>query len=121
MKKIITTFILIMSFLVLVGCSNSNSVVIPSGEEKTKENDVPSIVDIDYKIDSGRYSGRADSNFIEIKISGVPEEISYRVFMLSEEIKADFDRLDLQTDEVIQFKYTVNEHEQGIIFEIKRI
>ncbi|KUO65861.1 MAG: hypothetical protein APF84_00980 [Gracilibacter sp. BRH_c7a] len=75
----------------------------------------------DFHVESGRYSGRADSNSIEIKISGVPEEMSYKVFMLSEELKDNFDGLNLQTNEVIKFKYTLNEHNQGVIFEISRI
>lgn len=75
----------------------------------------------DYKTDTGRYSGRADSNFIEIKISGVPEEMSYRMFMLSEELKKDFDSLNFQIDEVVKFNYIVNEHDQQVIFQITRI
>lgn len=35
------------------------------------------------KTDSGRYTGQADSNFIEIQISGVPDEKSWRACMLS--------------------------------------
>ncbi len=156
MKKMMTLmFILIMSMLVMLGCSSfsplqakeDNPNDIPSGQqEETAPNgsgdDVPKIEDDvdterqesnnsaqensdevknDVQTDSGRFSGRADSNFIEIKLSGVPEEMSYRTFMLSEELKEDFDRLNLQLDEVVKFKYTVNEHDQGVIFEISRI
>lgn len=71
--------------------------------------------------DSGSYVGRADNNFIEIKISGVPEENASKVFMLSEEVRTNFDSYNLQTGEAIQFDYATNEDGQTIIYRIKRI
>lgn len=163
MKRLMTIFILIISLLVVVGCSSftpsqakaDNSKDLPSGQQQeetapngsgdkditeTDKDAVPKIegdpesqekstegqennneAANDVQIDSGRFSGRADSNFIEIKISGVPEEMSYRTFMLSEELKENFDSLNFQLDEVVKFKYTLNEHDQGVIFDISRI
>lgn len=57
----------------------------------------------DIKTDSGRYAGQADSNFIEIKISGVPDENAAKVFMLSE--KNEFNDLGLETGDDIKFDY----------------
>ena len=120
MKRLMTIVILVISLLVVIGCSS----LIPSErqQEETSPNDlIDDITETDIRIDSGRFSGRADNNFIEIKISGVPEEMSYRTFMLSEELKKDFDSFNFQIDEVVNFKYTVNEHDQGVIFDISRI
>ncbi len=148
MKRLLTIFILVISLLV-VGCSSfipaeqQQEEMSPKGsgdniietekddaistdgntegkETKSTEGQVDNN-EADIRIDSGRFSGRADSNFIEIKLSGVPEEMSYRTFMLSEELKKDFDSLNFQIDEVVKFKYTVNEHDQGVIFDISRI
>ena len=120
MKRLMTIVILVISLLVVIGCSS----LIPSErqQEETSPNDlIDDITETDIRIDSGRFSVRADNNFIEIKISGVPEEMSYRTFMLSEELKKDFDSFNFQIDEVVNFKYTVNEHDQGVIFDISRI
>lgn len=73
------------------------------------------------KTDSGSYQGQADSNFIEIKISGVPDELASKVFMLSEEIKAGFEKLNLQKDNNIKFEYFENENGQKVIVKIEKI
>lgn len=73
------------------------------------------------KTDSGRYSGQADSNFIEIKISGVPDEKSAKVFMLSDELKESFNGLKLKSGDNIRFDYYVNENGQNVITLIEKI
>lgn len=73
------------------------------------------------KTDSGRYSGQADSNFIEIKISGVPDEKSAKVFMLSDELKESFNGLKLKSGDNIRFDYYVNENGQNVITRIEKI
>ncbi|NLJ30287.1 MAG: hypothetical protein GX424_01555 [Clostridiales bacterium] len=75
----------------------------------------------DIKTDSGRYSGQADSNFIEIKISGVPDENAAKVFMLSENLKNEFNDLGLETGDDIKFDYYVNESEQNVLVSIEKI
>jgi len=71
--------------------------------------------------DSGRYVGQADSNFIEIKISGVPDEKSAKVFMLGVEVKQDFENLKLNTGDNIKFQYTLNDYNQCVISKIEKI
>ncbi len=73
------------------------------------------------RTDSGKYLGRVDSNFIEIKISGVPDELSARVYMLSEEIKEGFEKYDLQQDDNIKYEYYENESGQLVIVSIAKI
>ena len=139
MKKAKILFIIIISLTVISGCSTFSSTdTPPAQQEQINDNNTETSydqgaasdksegskvvpVDSDYKIDTGRFSGRADSNFIEIKISGVPEEMSYRMFMLSEDLKEEFDHLNLEIDQVIKFKYKINENDQGVIFEITSI
>jgi|GEM_PF-2108309 len=73
------------------------------------------------KRDSGRYVGQIDNNFIEIKISGVPDSLAAKSFMLSEKVKAEFGKYGLKKDDEVMFGYYVNNHNQNIILEIKKI
>lgn len=83
---------------------------------KTKETPTPEV-----KTDSGRYVGMADNNFFEVKISGVPEAMATKVFMISDKVRAQFDSLNLQTDEEIKIKYIQNEHGQNVVQDIEKI
>ncbi len=75
----------------------------------------------DVKTDTGRYVGLADNNFFEVKISGVPEDKSFKVFMISEQVRNRFEQLDLQEDEEIKLKYIENQYGQNVVQEIERI
>ncbi|MDD4347072.1 MAG: hypothetical protein PHZ11_09365 [Desulfitobacteriaceae bacterium] len=70
------------------------------------------------KTDSGRYNGQIDSNSIEIKISGLPEEMEPHAFRLSEPIKERFNDYKLNTGDTIKFNYIVNEYGQTIITDL---
>lgn len=71
--------------------------------------------------DTGRFMGRVDNNFIQVKISGVPDEIDPSELMLSENIKEEFNRLQLEDEEEIKFEYYINEHDQKVIINIWKI
>lgn len=73
------------------------------------------------KRDSGRYVGQIDNNFIEIKISGVPDNIAARSFMLGDRLKEEFEKLGLKTGNEIGFTYRVNDNGQMVISEIKKL
>jgi len=85
---------------------------------KTKE---AMAVTPEVKTDTGRYVGLADNNFFEVKISGVPDNIAARVFMISDKIRTKFENLDLQEGQEIKIKYTPNEHGQNVVEDIERI
>lgn len=145
MKKFIAAVLLILLFAVLTGCSqgavsgakHQDSGSLPYVQEGTSNpdnsgNDHSGIAgeqnnskengEADGIItDSGRYVGQIDNNFIEIKISGVPDELAAKSFMLAYDYNEEFQRLNLQIEEVIKFRYTVNEHGQPVIFEITRL
>ena len=86
--------------------------------DKTKSGDSS---EKDIKIDSGTYLGQIDNNFIEIAISGVPEEKATRVFMLAEELKDEFENIQLSTGETIKFQYYVDEYERNVLVKIVKI
>lgn len=99
--------------------SNSEKVLIENSNNSSEENSNGQVNES--RKDSGRYQGQADSNFIEIKISGVPDDKATKVFMLSEELKAKFEQLKLKKDENIKFEYFQNKNEQMVITEIEKI
>jgi hypothetical protein len=73
----------------------------------------------DIKVDTGTYQGQIDSNFIEIAVSGVPEEKATMAFMLSEELKDEFENIPLSTGDTIKFRYYIDEYERNVIVEIE--
>lgn len=77
--------------------------------------------DLDIKTDSGRFAGQIDNNFIEVRISGVPDEIDPRVFMLSDEVKGIFESLGLNEGDNIKFDYIIGDNDQQIIIKIEKI
>lgn len=73
------------------------------------------------RIDTGKFSGMIDANFFEVQISGVPESISARVFMLTDESREIFNELKLESDDEIKIHYYVNEHEQMVVVDIEKL
>ncbi|NLY71284.1 MAG: hypothetical protein GX076_06360, partial [Clostridiales bacterium] len=71
-------------------------------------------------IDTGRFLGQVDNNFIEIKISGVPDEMDPSVFMLSENIKEQFETLDIIPEDTVKIEYYINENNQHVITNIEK-
>jgi hypothetical protein len=73
------------------------------------------------KTDTGTFTGQVDSNFIEIKLSGVPEPMSFKVFMLNDELKESFAQLKINEGDTVKFTYTVNDKQQSVISKIEKI
>lgn len=146
MKKISLFIFLVLLINLLAGCglvSHSNNeetsseqgtqsvVVQPTQEpdqaspsldetssDKTESKSEPEGT---FKTDTGTYQGQIDSNFIEIAISGVSKENAIKVFMLSDDIKKEFDGMELSVGEDIKFQYFVNESEQNVIVKIEKM
>jgi PBP1b-binding outer membrane lipoprotein LpoB len=72
------------------------------------------------KTTEGEYIGLIDANFIEIKISGQPEEEAFASFMLSEDIKKEFDELKLNSGEMVRIEYEKPEEGPPVIYHIER-
>lgn len=71
------------------------------------------------KVDTGAYQGQIDSNIIEITISGVPKEKATMAFMLADELKDEFENIQLSAGETIRFRYYIDEYERNVIVEIE--
>jgi|GEM_PF-1224871 hypothetical protein len=130
-KFLIAILVLILAFgfaISATGCivsggpveeSGSQPVVEDSGKEPGSEEEPEGEAEI--LTDSGNYIGQADNNFIEIQISGVPEDIDPKVFMISDEVRAEFDALALETGDTVRFDYFIDEHERNVLITLEAI
>ena len=72
-------------------------------------------------IDSGRFSGQAEDGaetLISIRISGVPEDVTPRIFRLTREAEDLMKQLNLQEGSEILFRYLEDENSDGLIFDL---
>ena len=112
MKKIAAVIMALM-FAGVLGCLQYGAGK-PDGQnesQKPEESEAGSLIsettepeaghEKDLKTDSGRYVGQCDNNFIEVQISGVPDTKDFRVFILSKELKANFEALKLETGRIL--------------------
>ncbi|TYQ17985.1 UNVERIFIED_CONTAM: hypothetical protein Cloal_0380 [Acetivibrio alkalicellulosi] len=60
----------------------------------------------------GEYVGQIDNNSIEIIVEKTPK--SFRI----EEVRTEFESLNLDTGDLVKVEYLVNEHNQNIILKI---
>lgn len=117
-KLVIAILVLILAFgfaISSTGCMIQSEPVAENGSEAEPE------AEAEILTDSGNYIGQADNNFIEIQISGVPEDIDPKVFMISDEVRADFDALALETGDTIRFDYYVDENERNVLITLEAI
>ncbi len=74
--------------------------------------------------DSGRYIGimvNESVELLEIEISGVPEELGSRFFQITDQIWTVIDRLELEPEEEIIFRYLEDDESEGLVFDLWRI
>lgn len=146
MKKLVFVFVLLIIAL-FTSCAVSNDEVIPRNsdeiiEEIDDENEEELIEEIeqkedtvpvnndsvteddsieDIKIDTGKFKGLADANFFEVQISGVPESVPPKTFMLTDDIREEFQELNLQQDDEIKIHYYETSEGQLIVTDIEKI
>lgn len=89
----------------------------PTDEDNTNNKDETA----DVLTAIGRYVGLADSNSAEIQLDNVTENEGFRVFKLSDEIKADFDSLGLETNDRVSIEYQEVENAQPLLLKIEKI
>lgn len=74
-----------------------------------------------FSIDSGRYMGQVETELIEVKISGTPDELPARSFRLTAEAARLVNELALDVEEEILFRYLPDQESDGLIFDLERI
>ena len=135
MKKVIVflTLSVIILSVSFTGCSSSSDDSKTTGDtgtgtENSSSTPAPTATpdnngDKEIKTDTGRYTGQIDGNSIEIKISGVPDDLAAKAFRFDENTgaKTQFEQLGLTGGENVKFRYWVNEHGQNLIIEIEKI
>lgn len=75
----------------------------------------------DIKIDTGKFNGLADVNFFEVKISGVPDSIPPKMFMLTDDVREKFENLNPQQDDEVKVHYYETSDGQLIVTDIEKI
>jgi hypothetical protein len=91
------------------------------GQKVVTKLEVITVANSDTKTESGRFWGKVTGDSIEIKISGVPDIMPPRVFGLSEQIRSDFPRYNLQQGDVIKFDYITDASSKPVIVKMERI
>ena len=74
----------------------------------------------DFRIDSGRYMGQVETELIEVKISGAPDELPVKSFRLTTEEARLVNKLALDAEEEILFRYLPDQESDGLIFDLDR-
>jgi|LSQX01.3.fsa_nt_gb hypothetical protein len=90
--------------------------VEPTNETSTENEEVSEEI----KIDTGTFNGLADANFFEVKISGVPESIPPKIFMLTDDVREKFKDLALQQDDEIKIHYYETSDGNLIVTDIEK-
>lgn len=96
----------------------SNEVEVEPTNDTSTDNDE---VTEEIKIDTGTFNGLADANFFEVKMSGVPESIPPKMFMLSDDVHEKFQDLNLQQDDKIKIHYYETNDGNLIVTDIEKI
>lgn len=139
---LLTIFILTLIFF--VGCDNYSSSDTPiidsqsennqinkeyteeryisesNNDEKTPLNVIENNINIEYKMDSGRYYG-ITNNILKVKISGIPEEQPAKEFIIYDEIIKKIEEFNIEIEDNIKFEYYINNENQSIIVELTKI
>jgi hypothetical protein len=77
--------------------------------------------ELEEKTDSGTYIRLVEPNLVEIRISGVPEQIPPRSFRLYEDVAENFNSLGLKEGDQILFNYSKNINNEDVITELEII
>lgn len=78
----------------------------------------------EFSTDSGRFVGimvNGSGELLEVKISGVPDEIASRFYKMTDKARDVIDSLDLEPEEEIIFRYLPDSESDGLIFDLSRI
>lgn len=108
---------IIVLLLILMVVYYLTSLDITFSHNTDNEEMVPQI-GTTIKTDLGRYQRHIDNEFIEIKVSGVPQVLATRTFVLPEHLKLSFESMNLGYDDIIEFHYIENEQGQYVILNI---
>lgn len=113
---------LILLGTLLTGCgANNTEQQTPPQDGMVDNSGSPTDEDTDVLTATGSYVGLADSNSAEIQIDGATENEGYRVFKLSDEIKANYDSLGLETGDRVSIEYQEVENAQPLLLKIEKI
>jgi predicted small lipoprotein YifL len=112
MKTVFKFLLLVVLVLSITGCTQSNT----TPNSTTQNEEAQASVAERAETITGNYIGLADNNFFEIEING-----EYKVFMITDDIRDKFERLNLKTGETVMIRYLENQHGQNEVLDIQRL
>ncbi|MDP3387662.1 MAG: hypothetical protein Q8S24_10525 [Eubacteriales bacterium] len=74
-----------------------------------------------YRIETGRYNGISNDGILEIKITGVPDTIAGRQYIVDDNVIQAVDDLDLMIDDVVRIHYYINEAGDNVLVDIEKM
>lgn len=72
-------------------------------------------------IESGRFIGLTEDGLLEMKISGVPEELPAKSYAITNAAREVLSGMELKEEEVILIRYINDDASDGLIFDLGRI
>jgi cytoskeletal protein RodZ len=95
----------------------------PNTQQPNTEETVSILPVIEYETitETGRFSGYPDDSHIAILISGVPESIAEKNFLIDENIRDKIDEINPDEETVFKFEYYTDENGENVIVEITKI
>lgn len=74
-----------------------------------------------YRTETGRYNGISVDGILEIKITGVPDTIAGRQYIVDDDVMQAVEDLDLTIDEVVRIHYYINEAGDNVLVDIEKM
>ena len=147
MKKWMILSILVIVVGLFTGCFNSEPEVVEeetvvSGvveeemteetpeevteetEEASSEEEEPAIddeMDEDMETTTGIYVGQIDSNSIEVELTDVSAENTFKAFRFSETVKENFGDYNLTEGDRVRISFILDENNASIIQDIEKV
>lgn len=74
-----------------------------------------------YRTETGRYNGINQDGVLEIKITGVPDPIAGRQYIVDDDTMDTVKALNLSIDDVVRIHYYINESGDNVLVDIEKI
>ena len=86
-------------------------------EDDASDNDM----DQETITDTGRFVGLIDEEHVVIKITGVPEQIASKNFLVNQKTLQKMQEIEFQEDDWVKFEYYVNDNGENCIVEMTKM
>ncbi|HBH12313.1 MAG: hypothetical protein XD91_0450 [Clostridiales bacterium 38_11] len=85
------------------------------------QNSDQSEINQQYRTETGRYNGISNEGSLEIKITGVPDAMAIRQYIVDDDVIQAVNDLDLKIDDVVRIHYYINESGDNMLVDIEKM